>query len=215
MIGRDCAPVLSGCKISHAQMAGIYVSEGGEGLIENCDIWGNAVGGVQCRRGGNPRLRYCRISGNERYGVLVDEQGEGLFENCQIFENAQMGVTISQQSAPRFSSCRIFDNHGRGVEFSEQAAGELLDCEIFANDRANVLVEGKSKPALYRCVIHDGQRGRARRHGEIRGALRGVRIFQQRARRGFACRFRQGDLPAMRAAPRARLRPDGDEGRGG
>ena len=157
VIGKGCAPVLSGCKISHALMAGIYISEGGEGLIENCDIWGNAVGGVQCRRGGNPRVRYCRISGNERYGILVGEQGEGLFEYCQVFENARMGVTISQNSAPRFSSCRIFDNRGEGVEFSEQARGELLDCEIFANESANVLVKGKSKPALYRCVIHDGQ----------------------------------------------------------
>jgi hypothetical protein len=158
VIGKGCAPVLSGCKISHALMAGIYISEGGEGLIENCDIWGNAVGGVQCRRGGNPRVRYCRISANERYGVMVGEQGQGLFEHCLIFENARIGVTISQQGKPRFSSCRIFDNHGDGVEFSEQAEGELLDCEIFANDGANVMLKEKSKPALYRCVIHDGHK---------------------------------------------------------
>ena len=65
-------------------MAGIYVSEGGEGFIENCDIWGNAVGGVQCQLGGNPHLRQCRISANERYGVLMAEQGEGFFEHARF-----------------------------------------------------------------------------------------------------------------------------------
>ena len=158
VIGKGCAPTLTGCKISHSAMAGIYISEGGAGLVEDCDIWGSAVGGIQCRRGGNPHVRLSRISMNERYGVLVAEQGEGFFERCQIFDNARSGVTVTQLAKPRFSACQIFDNREEGVTVDEQGTGDWLDCEIFTNHSANIVLRGQSKPNFLRCVIHDGRK---------------------------------------------------------
>ena len=149
------------------------------GLSRIADIWGNAVGGLQCRRGGNPHLRHCRISTNERYGVLVAEQGEGFFEHCQIFDNARMGVTISQHSKPRFSGCQIFDNHGEGVEISAQGGGRAARLRDFQQRSGQCAGEGQVRPAALPVCHSRWSPGRLAGHREFRGTLRAMRILRQ------------------------------------
>jgi hypothetical protein len=49
-------PITQQCTIHDSKAAGVYVYENGQGVIEDCAIFGNTMAGVAIREGGNSRL---------------------------------------------------------------------------------------------------------------------------------------------------------------
>ncbi len=60
--GSKAEGIISYCQIHDSKEGGgVFVYKNGTGQIENCDIFGNALSGIQISEGGNPVVRYCQI----------------------------------------------------------------------------------------------------------------------------------------------------------
>ncbi|MFI5355681.1 MAG: right-handed parallel beta-helix repeat-containing protein, partial [Desulfobaccales bacterium] len=87
--GAQANPLVSNCRIHDGKQAGVYVYDKGQGMFEECDIFGNAFSDVAVREEGHPSFKRCRIHDGKQYGVSVYERARGLFEDCDIFGNAR------------------------------------------------------------------------------------------------------------------------------
>ncbi len=140
--GEGSNPIIRNCKIHHGKASGVHVYESGEGLIEGCDIFGNAYSGVAIKEGGNPTVRNCKIHDGKQPGVHVYESGEGLIEGCDIFGNALAGVEIKEGGNPTVRNCKISKNR-EGLYVLQNGSGTVENCEFSGNrDGAWDIAEG-------------------------------------------------------------------------
>lgn len=93
--------------IYHGEQGGIYVFGDGRGLIENNDIYGNALAGIQIRSNSNPIVRKNRIHHGKHGGIYIHEGGMGLIEDNEIYANTLAGIWITTGSAPILRHNRI------------------------------------------------------------------------------------------------------------
>ncbi|NBY46890.1 MAG: right-handed parallel beta-helix repeat-containing protein [Proteobacteria bacterium] len=78
----------------------MYVSEHGQGTIEQCVISGNAKAGVEISKLGNPVVRDCQIWDNGLSGVLVRTRGYGTLTRNTLLGNARGAWEISPSAGP-------------------------------------------------------------------------------------------------------------------
>lgn len=64
----------------------------GEGILEENDIYGNALAGVWIKTDSNPTLRRNNIYNGKEGGVCIFNNGRGLLEDNDIFNNKLTGI---------------------------------------------------------------------------------------------------------------------------
>lgn len=96
-------PVIQQCIIHDGKQSGIYVYENGQGIIEDCDIFGNAYAGAEIREGGNPYIMRCRINRNGYEAVRAYDRGSGVIEDCDLTGNKHGAWNVSADSNVRQS----------------------------------------------------------------------------------------------------------------
>jgi parallel beta-helix repeat protein len=131
---------------------GVLVSDSGLGTLEDNDIAGNALSGVEIS-GGNPTLRRNQIHDNHT-GVLVSDNGLGTLEDNDIAGNALSGVTIRTGGNPAVRGNRIHGNKKGGVVVSDNGLGTLEDNDIAGNSVSGVAVRVGGSPTLRRNRIN-------------------------------------------------------------
>jgi parallel beta-helix repeat protein len=124
------------------------VYESGQGLIEDCDIYGNELAGIEIKIGGNPTIRACKIHDGKVSGIHVHENGQGLIEDCDIYGNAYVGVRIKSGGNPSVKLCRINRNAYQGVYVHDKGAGKIENCDLTGNTRGAKLIEAECKVVL-------------------------------------------------------------------
>lgn len=134
----------------------MLVYNGGLGLLEQNEIFDNAMAGVWIKTDSNPTLKRNKIYDGRDGGICIFNGGKGLrnfnfillitgcliaflflagvLEENDIFRNAQAGVLISTQSVPILRRNRIFDGLAAGVEITNNASA-TLDCNQIFNNR--------------------------------------------------------------------------------
>jgi parallel beta-helix repeat protein len=131
--GSETEGIVSHCQIHDSKEAGgVYVYENGTGRVENCDIFGNALAGIQIR-GGNLVVQHCQIHDGKGTGVFVNENGTGQIENCDIFGNANAGIAISEGGNPVVQKCTIKQNSNWAVWVYEDGSGTIENCDLRDN----------------------------------------------------------------------------------
>ncbi|KAL4717943.1 hypothetical protein ACJJTC_001361 [Scirpophaga incertulas] len=122
-----------GNKIWGGQNGGVLVYNGGLGLLEQNEIFDNAMAGVWIKTDSNPTLKRNKIFDGRDGGICIFNGGKGVLEENDIFRNAQAGVLISTQSHPVLRRNRIFDGLAAGVEITNNATATLEHNQIFNN----------------------------------------------------------------------------------
>ncbi|MGB0387600.1 MAG: right-handed parallel beta-helix repeat-containing protein [Ardenticatenaceae bacterium] len=153
--GSTANPVIRRCKIHHGKASGVFVYQKGQGTVEDCEIFGNALAGVSITEGGNPLIRRCKIHSCKLRGVHVYQKGQGTVEDCEIFGNASSGVEIKEGGNPLIQHCKIHDGKASGVYVHLKGQGTVKDCEIFGNALAGVEIRDESSPLIEGCKIYD------------------------------------------------------------
>ncbi|MHB9072401.1 MAG: right-handed parallel beta-helix repeat-containing protein [Desulfobaccales bacterium] len=148
-------PRLRRNRIHDGKTGGVFIYDNGLGTLEDNDIFGNALTGVQIS-GGNPTLRRNRIHDGKAGGVLVNENGLGALEDNDIFGNALSGVQISGGN-PTLRRNRIHENQQVGVFIYSNGLGTLEDNDIFCNVSSGVAIKISGNPTLRRNRIHENQ----------------------------------------------------------
>ena len=80
----------SSCDINYA-----FILLTGEGLLEENDIYGNALAGVWIKTDSNPILRRNKIYNGKEGGVCIFNNGRGILEENDIFNNKLTGWLIN------------------------------------------------------------------------------------------------------------------------
>lgn len=70
------------------------------GVLEDNEIFDNAMAGVWVKTDSHPVLRRNKIYDGRDGGVCIFNKGRGLLEENDIYRNAQAGVLISTESNP-------------------------------------------------------------------------------------------------------------------
>jgi parallel beta-helix repeat protein len=133
--GPAAGAVVRKCRIHDGKESGIWIYDKASGLVEGCEVCGNAFAGVTVSGGANPTVRKCRIHGGQTGGVLFREEGAGLLEECHITGNGHAGVEISTGARPTVRRCRISGNKYEGVWVYEKGGGTVEECDLSGNER--------------------------------------------------------------------------------
>jgi parallel beta-helix repeat protein len=165
--GPTASPIIRRCKIHDGKAGGIVVWDKGQGILEDCDIFGNTFAGVEIRQEGNPTLRRCSIHDGKTGGVFVWDNGRGVLEECDIFSNAKAasdegdilssaraGVGISADGNPLIRRCTIRDGLTSGLLIWDNGKGTIENCDIFGNARAGIEIYGAGNPVIRQCRIN-------------------------------------------------------------
>ena len=80
-------------KIFGGKNGGVLIYNSGEGVLEDNDIYGNALAGVWIKTDSNPTLRRNKIYNGKEGGVCIFNSGRGLLEDNDIFNNVLSGNT--------------------------------------------------------------------------------------------------------------------------
>jgi F-box protein 11 len=157
------------CRIHDNKEQGIQIMENGRILVQDCDIYGAALGGVEISTGSDPTVRGCRIHDCKTGGILVRDNGRGMVEDCDIYGNAFSGVEVKTGGDPTVRGCRIHDGKQDGIFVYDNGQGMVEDCDIYGNAFSGVEVKTGGDPTVRGCRInnntytainvHDGGRG--------------------------------------------------------
>ncbi|MFO7976476.1 MAG: right-handed parallel beta-helix repeat-containing protein [Candidatus Hydrogenedentota bacterium] len=135
--GAKTVPTFRGCNIHDSTQAGIFFYNGARGTVENCEIAGNGLAGIQIKSGANPNIRQCKIRQSKGSGIFANENGVGAIESCDISENALAGVSIATGGNPTVRDCTIANNRRYGVRVYEGGRGTIADCTLSGNEPEN------------------------------------------------------------------------------
>jgi len=156
--GRACVGVFGNAypriisnKIHDGIERGIDVYENGQGVIEDNEIYGNVLSGVEISEGGNPTLRRNKIHDGKTNGIFVHENGQGSIEDNDIYGNAFSGIEISEGGNPTIRHNRINNNSYRAIYIRESGAGIIEDNDLRENKRGPWYISEDSKP-LVKCA---------------------------------------------------------------
>jgi parallel beta-helix repeat protein len=125
-------PRLRRNRIHNGGRAGVFVSSGGRGTLEDNEIFSNAGSGVVIR-GGNSTLRHNRIYGSELHGVLISENGRGLLEHNEITSNTGAGVAIAKGGNATLRHNRISQNERQAILVYDSGWGIFEDNDLHGN----------------------------------------------------------------------------------
>ncbi|MEK8015805.1 MAG: right-handed parallel beta-helix repeat-containing protein [Candidatus Parabeggiatoa sp.] len=140
--GNEAEGIVRHCKIHDGNEPGIMVYDNGTGQIENCDIFGNALAGIEIKTGGNPVVQHCQIHDSKKStGVLVFKNGTGQKENCDIFGNAYSGIEIREGGNPVVQKCTIKKNAYQAVYVHDGGAGTIENCDLRDNPKGVWYIE--------------------------------------------------------------------------
>lgn len=145
--GLSCVAIRNGAdprvrrnQIHDGKQSGVYVYDGGLGLLEDNDIYSNAYAGVVITTGGSPTLRRNHIHGGTQSGVLVYENGLGLLEDNDIHSNLLRGVSITTGGNPTLRRNRISGNKRQAIYVYKGGGGVVEDNDLRNNEAGPWLI---------------------------------------------------------------------------
>jgi F-box protein 11 len=175
--GDKANPIIKRCSISYGKESGISVYANGQGVIEDCNIFGNGLAGVTIQDSGNPIIRRCRIYEGDSNGILVYDGGQGIIENCEIFNNINAGVEIRESGHPIIRDCKIYEGKTSGIFVHTNGQGIIKNCDIFSNGLQGVAIEEGGNPVIYQCRIYQEKEYGILVYQNGKGIIKDCQIF--------------------------------------
>jgi F-box protein 11 len=133
------------------------VYNNGAGVLEDNEIFDNAMAGVWIKTDSHPVLRRNKIYDGRDGGVCIFTKGRGLLEDNDIYRNAQAGVLISTESHPTLRRNRIFEGRAAGIEITNGATATLEGNFLFNNKFGGLCLATDVRPILRENRIFDNQ----------------------------------------------------------
>ncbi|KAK0411423.1 hypothetical protein QR680_005646 [Steinernema hermaphroditum] len=170
-------PTIRKNEIFTGQQGGVYIFGDGRGLIEQNNIYGNALAGIQIRTGSDPIVRLNKIHDGLHGGIYVHEKGKGLIEENEVYGNTLAGIWVTTGSSPILRRNRIHSGKQVGVYFYDNGHGLLEENDIFHHLYSGVQIRTGSNPKITRNKIWGGQNGGVLVYSGGMGLLEDNEIF--------------------------------------
>lgn len=152
--GTTANPVIRNTKIHDGKSNGVWVYDGAQGTLEDCDISGTYWSAVRIEEGGNPILRRCKVSKSKQAGIVVTDGGMGRIEDCEIFDN-YLGLESRRGSKPTVLRTNIHQSRHNGVYVQESSSALIEECQIYSNGNVGLQITEHSTPVVARSRIFD------------------------------------------------------------
>jgi parallel beta-helix repeat protein len=170
-------PYILDCVIHDGNQTGLFFYEKGGGTVEDCQIYGNKLAGIEIREEAAPTVRRCNIHSGKAGGVYIHKNGFGLIEDCQIHGNALAGMQIKAGANPTVRRCHLFDGKEGGFFINDEAFGTIEDCQVYGNTLAGVEIKSGSSPTIRRCVMRDGKGSGLFANDNARGLIEDSEVY--------------------------------------
>jgi parallel beta-helix repeat protein len=169
--GSTAKPVIRNCQIHNGKADGIFVYDNGQGTVEDCEIFANALSGLEIKEGANPVIRRCKIHDAQQDGILVHKNAQGTVEDCEISHNALGGVEIRENANPVIRRCKIHDGKTGGIYVHKNGQGTVEDCEISSNAYSGVEIKDGGNPVIRRSKINGNTYNGVYAHDKANGTI--------------------------------------------
>ena len=176
--GAKTTPIIKRCKIRDGKQVGIWVTDGGDATIEECDIQQNGLAGIAIRSGGNPKIRRCILRNGKKGGFWIHNNGEGIIEDCDIHNNALGGIAITKGSTPIIRRCKIRGGKRSGIFIYDDGKGLLEECDIYGNAMEGIEIKTGGDPIIKNCKIYDSKNSGVMVYENGKGTIDGCEIFK-------------------------------------
>lgn len=150
------SPLIRDCMIHGSKQNGVYIYNGGRGILERCDIYDNSNAGISVGKDAAPTIRECKIHDNKYSGISSYTRSKGVTDQCEIYGN-HLGFCIFEGADPTVRYCKIHDNTGDGVFAYGVGVGTAEHCDIYGNSGDGISLSQKANPTVRDCKIHDGK----------------------------------------------------------
>lgn len=169
VVGAKSKITAQDCQITARKHASIAIRNGGQGSIENCDIFETVAPGVEIADApSTATLRDCRLHDGKSLGVHISSGAQALIKGCDIFANASVQVQISHlNSKATIQGGQIHDGMGTGITIIQGGHAVIEHCDVFRNASAQIHTSEKGSLVTI-------QGGRIHEGGE-----KGIAILQQ------------------------------------
>lgn len=144
------------CRLHEGKTGGLLFTERAQGVLESCEVGGNAGAGIEVIGGSELTLRDCTVRESSGVGVRVHTGGKVTLDSCEVFGNAGAGVEAEHEGWLTIRGGHIHANRQEGIRFRKGGDGNVEDCEITGNVLSNVIVTQAANPAFARCKIREG-----------------------------------------------------------
>ena len=144
--------------ISHCYDNCLYCVEKTEATVEETKIINSQDYGVLVKESLNPSIKDCEIYGNAWGGLSVYDQASGTYTNCHIHDNQGCGLHIEGSSTPSLKDCEIYGHLFSGIYVGEQASGKYTNCLIHDSQGPGLCIGGSSTPSFEDCKIHNNKK---------------------------------------------------------
>lgn len=111
---------------------GVYVHEGAEPLIQDCEIF-NCI----------------------ESGIRLDPKSKGVINHCNIYNNYMFGFLSIASEQFLITDSHIHDNMNCGVRTVDGAKGDIVNTKFISNNKNAILVENGCDITMKHCEILD------------------------------------------------------------
>jgi F-box protein 11 len=150
VIHHGAEPHLRRNRIHDGTRVGVWVYNGGKGILEDNDIFANHSAGVEINGGASPTLRRNRIHDCKGGGVVVHNNGQGTLENNDIFANGSAGVEISRNGNPVLQGNRIAANASYAIWIHDGGGGTFRNNDLRGNTHGSWNISKDSERKVIR-----------------------------------------------------------------
>ncbi len=116
-----------GFKITHSQIAGIYIGGTNPQYIDiiNNEISGNSGDGIEALSGSDILISHNKIFSNKK-GVYLKSSSSQIIKN-QVYQNASGGIFVEKGNFVEIKFNEVFSNSGNGILVSDNANNNTVE----------------------------------------------------------------------------------------
>lgn len=174
-------PTIRNSEIHSSTQTGVFIYDGGLGLIENNRIHGHELANIEVRdEGTSPVIRNNEIFQSQYSGIYVHNGATADIANNDIRNNGIAGVYATRAQNITISANQIFDNEEEGIVFTDESTGDVQDNDVYRNQRANIAIANRANPSILSNRIYEGNSSGIFVYGGGLGNIEENEIYQHR-----------------------------------
>ena len=147
-------PTLRRCLLRDGEHGGLFVREGAQPIVEDCQFISNNIFGV-ATKGQTTRitLRRCLAAHGKASGFFFQDGAGGLMEGCEAIGNASFGALIETGANTVLRDCTLRDNARPGLVLENLGHVRVEGGHITGNRSLGVYLEEGSSIVAIGCTL--------------------------------------------------------------
>mmetsp|Transcript_10018 Transcript_10018/g.15673 ORF Transcript_10018/g.15673 Transcript_10018/m.15673 type:complete len:810 (+) Transcript_10018:182-2611(+) len=141
--------------LRNAKGCGVMLGEHSHVTVENCEIAGEHINGIQVGDEADPIVKNNQITGSQGSGIVLYDKGKGLFVGNQVKASKLAGIGIRDKSEPVFVHNTVSEGSGSGFVLLGECGGVYEGNHIVSNTCAGIGMKGTTNGLFQNNIVKD------------------------------------------------------------